>query len=60
MRRGTTLLALLGLVLGVKHAFVTLRARRQGADVRGAIDTWETEGGAVPVAPHRTAAQITP
>jgi hypothetical protein len=61
-RETTTLLALVGVSLGARHVFSYLARRRalRLAKKPEPIQSWETEGGAVPVAPNRTAAQTTP
>lgn len=58
MRHDFTLVAFAGLALGVCHILGYLgdKAHRQADPVQ----TWEGEGGAVPVTPNRTAAQVGP
>jgi hypothetical protein len=58
MRHDFTVIALIGLAFGVRD-FIEFLGRRRSRD-REALDSWETEGGAVPVAPNRTAAQVWP
>jgi hypothetical protein len=52
-------LAVAGLVAGLWHA-ATYMQRRRGSLPRHTIDTWEGEGGAVPLGPTQTAAQVAP
>lgn len=61
-RETTTLLALVGVSLGTRHVLSYLARRRtlRMAKKPEPIQNWEAEGGAVPVAPNRTAAQTTP
>jgi hypothetical protein len=58
MRHDFTLIALIGLAFGVRDFFEYLGRRRPSENE--AIENWETEGGAVPVAPNRTAAEVWP
>jgi hypothetical protein len=54
------LAAAAALGLGGSHYFFHLKNRRKRSLVEKKIEVWEGEGGAVPVAPDRTAAQVTP
>jgi hypothetical protein len=58
VRHDFTLVALAGLALGVRHilGYLSDKAHRPSDP----LQTWESEGGAVPVTPNRTAAQIGP
>ena len=58
--RGVAMLGLVLLGFGAKHWLSYAAYRRSHQDRREAINTWEGEGGAVPVAPTRTAAQVEP
>lgn len=58
MTQNAGLLALLGLAVGV--GFLFRQTRRDRARPADPIATWEDEGGAVPVASNRTAAQVPP
>lgn len=58
MSRYFTVIALVGVALGARH-FLGHRSRRN-AQRTDSIQTWESEGGAVPIASNRTAAQIAP
>lgn len=58
MTRYFMVIALAGLALGARH-FLTHPSRRNTPRT-DPIRTWETEGGSVPVASNRTAAQIAP
>jgi hypothetical protein len=60
LNRFITALALLAIALGAKHIVGYAIARRQRREQREALQTWEGEGGAVPVTPGRTAAQVMP
>jgi hypothetical protein len=58
MSQHLALIALVGVALGV--GFVLRQTRRDRAQQTDPIARWEDEGGAVPVAPNRTAAQVPP
>ncbi len=63
MKRLFTALAIGMLALGGRHCYNHLKSKKKGKlqKVKAAkLEVWEGEGGAVPVAPHRTAAQIAP
>ena len=55
MSHDFTIVALAGVALGTRHVLRYLAHRK--AHQPDPIQTWESEGGAVPVAPNRTAAQ---
>ena len=54
------LLAAAALGLGGRHYYNRLKDKRKRGLAEKKLEVWEGEGGAVPVAPDRTAAQITP
>jgi hypothetical protein len=58
--RGFTILAVATLTLGAKHALGYLRRKGGRRAQREALQTWEGEGGAVPVSRSTTAAQVPP
>lgn len=58
--RELDLFAVAALALGVVHVRRHLQARREKSAPREAIQTWEAEGGAVPVSRSATAAQVSP
>jgi len=58
MTQNVALVALVGLAVGV--GFLLRQTRRERMKQPDPIQTWEAEGGAVPVAPNRTAAQVEP
>ena len=61
MTRGIALLALLALGAGARQLLGYAARKRALRDRREAIQTWEAEGGAVPVGPSQTtASQIPP
>jgi hypothetical protein len=60
MTRGIALIALLAMGLGAQHVLHYARYKRSRLQQREALRTWEAEGGAVPTAPSRTAAQVAP
>jgi hypothetical protein len=55
-----TTLALAALALGGRHLVRHLKNRKKNKLHQTKLEVWEGEGGAVPVTPHRTAAQIAP
>jgi hypothetical protein len=55
MSHDFTIVALVGVALGTRHVLRYLGQRKTRQS--DPIQTWESEGGAVPVAPNRTAAQ---
>lgn len=60
MTRGIAFIALLALGLASQHVLHYGRYKRARREQRRALQTWEGEGGAVPTAPSRTAAQVAP
>ena len=48
------------LAWGMRGILQSIRASAVRRDRREALQTWETEGGAVPVSPSTTAAQVSP
>jgi hypothetical protein len=52
--------ALAGLVCGARHFFMFLKQREKNRIQQKRLAIWEAEGGAVPVAATRTAAQVRP
>ena len=61
MTRGIALLALVALGAGARQILGHAARKRARSERREAIQTWEAEGGAVPVDPSRTtASQIPP
>ncbi len=52
--------ALAGLALAARHFSRFLKAHRNHRIQEKRLEIWEGEGGAVPVEPTRTAAQISP
>jgi hypothetical protein len=60
MRIVLALSALAGLACGARHFFIFLKEREKNRIQEKRLETWEGEGGAVPVAATRTAAQIRP
>ena len=60
MERIFTTIALGILALGGQHAYRHLKQNRKRSLQQAKLEVWEGEGGAVPVAPDRTAAQVSP
>ncbi len=60
MTRGLTILAAATLTVGAKHLLRYLRRNGTRRAQREALQTWEGEGGAVPVTRSTTAAQVPP
>jgi hypothetical protein len=60
MGRLLMVVALAGLAMGTRLALDHARVKRARRAQGEALTTWETEGGAVPVATNRTAAQVEP
>ena len=60
MKRVITSLAIATLALGGRHIYRYLNSKRKNRLQQAKLEVWEGEGGAVPVARGRTAAQITP
>jgi hypothetical protein len=60
MRALLSLAALGGLACGLRHFFMFLNERDKSRVQQKRLEIWEGEGGAVPVAATRTAAQVRP
>jgi hypothetical protein len=60
MERIFTALAIGVLALGGRHAYRQLKTKRKKPVPKARLEVWEGEGGAVPVSPERTAAQVSP
>jgi hypothetical protein len=60
MRHVITSLAVATLAIGGRHFYRYLNNKKKNRLQRHKLEVWEGEGGAVPVTPHRTAAQIAP
>jgi hypothetical protein len=60
MRTLISLAALGGLVAGARHFLIFLRQHEKNRLTKKKLEVWEGEGGAVPVAKTRTAAQVRP
>ena len=60
MRSIFTTAALLGFAFGARHFAIFLNEREKNRVTEKRLEIWEGEGGAVPVAATRTAAQVTP
>ena len=60
MRTLITLSAFAGLVVGVRHFLNFMNHKNKNALQEKKLEVWEGEGGAVPVAKSRTAAQVKP
>ena len=60
MKRVITSLAVAALALGGRHFYMYMRNQKKNRLQQHKLEVWEGEGGAVPVAPNRTAAQIAP
>ncbi|HEV3010057.1 MAG TPA: hypothetical protein VGX52_13565 [Burkholderiales bacterium] len=60
MRSLLTLAALAGFAYGARHFFMFLNAHNKNRLQEKKLEVWEAEGGAVPVAATRTAAQVRP
>jgi len=60
MRSILTIAALAGLACGARHFFIFLNEKRKNRLTEKKLEVWEGEGGAVPVAATRTAAQVRP
>ena len=48
------------LACGLREILRSIRGKDLRSARREALQTWETEGGAVPVSPSTTAAQVSP
>jgi hypothetical protein len=60
MRPLFNLAAFAGLMYGARHFFIFLNEHRKNRLQEKKLEVWEGEGGAVPVAGTRTAAQVSP
>jgi hypothetical protein len=60
MERLFSAVALAMLAVGGRHFYSHLKSKRKAHLHQAKLEVWEAEGGAVPVAPDRTAAQVTP
>ncbi len=60
MRQVITSLAIAALAIGGRHFYRYLNSKKKNRLQQHKLEVWEGEGGAVPVAPNRTAAQIAP
>jgi len=60
MERIFAALAIGVLAFGGQHAYRQLKSKRKSRTQKARLEVWEGEGGAVPVAPDRTAAQVSP
>jgi hypothetical protein len=60
MRSLFTLAAFGGLICGARHFLNFLSEKEKNRLARSKLEVWEGEGGAVPVAKTRTAAQVRP
>ena len=60
MRTLITLSAFAGLYVGVRHFLNFMNHKNKNALQEKKLEIWEGEGGAVPVAKSRTAAQVKP
>ena len=60
MRSLFGLAAIAGFGFGVRHFFMFLKDKNKSRLTEKKLEVWEGEGGAVPVAKTRTAAQVRP
>jgi hypothetical protein len=60
MRHVITSLAIATLAIGGRNFYRYLNQKKKNRLQQHKLEVWEGEGGAVPVAPNRTAAQIAP
>jgi hypothetical protein len=60
MERLFAALALGMLALGGRHCYSHMKNKKKDKLGRTKLEVWEDEGGAIPVAPDRTAAQVAP
>lgn len=60
MSRGIAFVGLLALGLAAQNVLHYARYKRARREQHRALQTWETEGGAVPTGPSQIAAQVTP
>lgn len=64
-QRGTmksifTFAVLAGFAAGARHFYIFLKEQEKNRIQEKKLEVWETEGGAVPVAATKTAAQVRP
>jgi hypothetical protein len=60
MRSLIRLAALAGFAVGARHFFKFLKEHEKNRIQQKRLEIWEGEGGAVPVAANKTAAQVRP
>ena len=60
MKRVITSLAVAALAIGGRHFYMYMTNKKKNRLQQHKLEVWEGEGGAVPVAPNRAAAQIAP
>jgi hypothetical protein len=60
MRSLFSLAVIAGFGFGVRHFFIFLNEKNKNRLTEKRLEIWEGEGGAVPVAATRTAAQVRP
>jgi hypothetical protein len=60
MRSILTIAALAGVICGARHFLNFMNEKNKTRLAQKKLEVWEGEGGAVPVAKTRTAAQISP
>jgi hypothetical protein len=60
MRSLLTLAAFAGFACGARHFFNFMKEKNKNSLQEKKLEVWEGEGGAVPVAQSRTAAQVRP
>ena len=60
MKSILTLAAFAGLAAGVRHFLIFMNHKSKNRLREKKLEVWEGEGGAVPVAKTRTAAQVKP
>ena len=60
MRSILTVGALAGLICGARHFLNFMNQKKKNRLTQKKLEIWEGEGGAVPVARTRTAAQVRP
>jgi hypothetical protein len=58
--RTLDIVAAAAVALGIREILRTRRARADRRDRRESLQTWEAEGGAVPLLRSATAAQVSP
>jgi len=60
MKSLLTFAALAGVTCGARHFLIFLSQKKKNRLQKKKLEVWEGEGGAVPVARTRTAAQVRP